>query len=142
MNTRSNRNRMLLGASAALLATVLLHGVDHALQERGVAALTTEVLIGGTVNAALAVIAFVLARRDNPRAPAVAAGVGTYLVVGVSAAHFAPHWSALSDPYADLDLGFLSWAAAGAEVGAAAVLAAVGLAVLRRQRVIGQAAPG
>ena len=142
MNTYSNRNRMLLGASAALLAAVLAHGVDHSLQERGVGALTTEVLIGGSVNAALAVIAFVLARRNHPRAPAVAAGVGTYLVVGVSAAHFAPHWSALSDPYADLDLGFLSWAAAAAEVGAAAVLAAVGLAVLRQQRVMGQAAPG
>jgi hypothetical protein len=85
---------------------------------------------------------FALALRDNPRAPAAAAGIGAYLVVGVTAAHFAPHWSAFSDPYADLDLGFLSWAAAAAEVGAAAVLAAVGVAALRQRRPVSQAAPG
>jgi hypothetical protein len=142
MNTHRTGNRMLLAASTALLAGVALHGVDHALQERGIGALTSEVRVGGLVNATLAAIAFVLALRDHPRAPVVAAGVGAYLVVGVSAAHFAPHWSALSDPYADLDLGFLSWAAAFAEVGAAAVLAAVGVAVLRQRRVVSQAAPG
>src|SRR5688500_11779565 len=142
MTTHPTGKRMLLAASTAPLAGVALHGVDHALQERGIGALTTEVRVGGLVNATLAVIAFVLALRDHPRAPAVAAAIGAYLVVGVSAAHLAPHWSALSDPYADLDLGFASWAAAFAEIGAAAVLAAVGLAVLRQRRVVSQAAPG
>jgi hypothetical protein len=142
MNTHPTGNRLLLVASAALVASVALHGVDHALQERGVGALTTEVFVGGLVNAALAVSVFALALRAHPRAPAVAAAVGAYLVVGVSAAHFAPHWSALSDPYADLDLGFVSWAAAFAEVGAAAVLAAVGVAVLRQRRMVSHAAPG
>ena len=135
MDTHSPGSRMLVLASAALLATVALHGADHLLQERGIEALTTEVKVGGFINAALAALAFVLARREHPRAPVVAAAVGIYLVVGVSAAHFAPQWSALSDPYAELDLGFASWAAAIAEVGAAAVLAAVGLAVLRQRRV-------
>ena len=135
MDTHSPGSRMLVLASAALLATVALHGADHLLQERGIEALTTEVKVGGFINAALAALVFVLARREHPRAPAVAAAVGIYLVVGVSAAHFAPQWSALSDPYAELDLGFASWAAAIAEVGAAAVLAAVGLAVLRQRRV-------
>jgi hypothetical protein len=142
METHRTGNRMLLVASAALLAAVAGHGADHALQERGVWVLTTEVLLGGAVNAGLALIAFALALRDHPRAPAVAAAVGAYLVVGVSAAHFAPHWSAFSDPYADLDLGFVSWAAAVAEVGAAAMLAIVGLTVLRRRRVVSQVAPG
>jgi hypothetical protein len=90
----------------------------------------------------LAALVFWLALRDHRRAPLLAAGVGAYLVLGVSAAHFAPHWSAFSDPYADADLGFLSWAAAAAEVGAAAVLAVVGVAVLRGRRVVGQVAPG
>ena len=142
MNTHQAGNRLLLGASAALLAAVALHGVDHSLQERGVGALTTEVFVGGIVNATVAVIAFVLALRDHPRAPGVAAFVGVYLAVGVTAAHFAPHWSAFSDPYADLGLGFLSWAAAIAEVVAAAVLAAVGFAVLRQRRPLGRPAPG
>jgi hypothetical protein len=127
---------MLVVASAGLLAGVALHGADHALQERGVGALTTEVFVGGLVNAALAVIAFAFALRAHPSAPAVAAFVGAYLVVGVSAAHFAPHWSAFSDPYADLNLGLVSWAAAVAEVVAAAGLAAVGIAQLRRRRMV------
>ena len=142
MNARRPGNHLLLVASAALLGTVAAHGVDHALQERGVGALTTEVFLGGLVNAALAVIVFVLALRDHPRAPAVAAGVGAYLAAGVTAAHFAPHWSAFSDPYGDLDLGFVSWAAAFAEVAAAAVLAATGIAVLRQRRMVSQAAGG
>jgi hypothetical protein len=142
MNTHRTGNRMLLGASAALLAAVALHGVDHSLQERGVGALSTEVFVGGIVNATLAVIVFAMALRGHPRAAGVATAVGAYLVVGVTAAHFAPHWSALSDPYADLDLGFLSWAAAAGEVAAAAVLAAVGFAALRQRRFVGQAAPG
>jgi hypothetical protein len=142
MNESSTGNRLLLATSAALLAGVALHGVDHALQERGVWALSTEVMVGGVVNAVLAVSVFALAWRRHPRAAAAAAGVGVYLVVGVTAAHFVPHWSAISDPYADLDLGFVSWAAAFAEVGAAAVLAAAGLAVLRQRRVVSQTAPG
>lgn len=142
MNTDQPANRLLLGASAALLAAVGLHVLDHSLQERGVGALTTEVFVGGLINAALAVSAFVLVLRNHPRAPGVAAFVGVYLAVGVTAAHFAPHWSAFSDPYADLGLGFLSWAAAIAEVATAAMLAAVGFAALRQRLPVGRAAPG
>ena len=137
-----NTHRMLVLAAGALLLTVALHGVDHTLQERGVGALTTEVRIGGFVNAVLAVVAFVLALRDHPRAAAVAAGVGAYLFTGVVAAHFAPHWSALSDPYADVGLPWYSWAAAGAEAGAAAVLAVAGVVALRRRRVLAGAGLG
>ncbi len=135
-------HRMLVGASAALLVGVGVHGVDHALQERGIGALTTEVRLGGFVIAALAVLVFVLARRDHPRAPLMAAAVGAYVALSVSASHFAPHWSALSDPYSDLDLGLVSWAAAAFEVACAAVLAAVGVAVLRRRRTTGRPAMG
>ena len=126
--------RLLIAAGAGLLLTVALHGIDHALQERGVGALTVEVRAGGAVNALLAVMAFVLALRDHPRAPQVGAFVGGYMAVGVTAAHFAPHWSALSDPYSDLDLGVVSWAAAVSEVLAGAVLFAAGIAVLRQRR--------
>lgn len=140
--TSPTGHRLLLGASAALLVAVAVHGVDHALQERGVGALTTEVFVGGTINAVLAALAFAMALRGHPRAPLAAAGIGAYLAIVVTAAHFAPHWSAFSDPYADLDLGVLSWAAAGLEVAAAAALAAVGVAVLRRRRTTDRLALG
>jgi hypothetical protein len=142
MDMQRSEARMLLAASAALLAGVVLHGADHVLQERGVAALTTEVRMGGFANAVLAVFVFVLALRSHPRAPVVAAAAGTYLVVGVSAAHFAPHWSAFSDPYAEANLGLVSWAAAAAEVAAAAGLAAVGFTLLRRRRAMAGVAAG
>jgi hypothetical protein len=142
MNTRRAEHRLLVAASAALVAGVAIHGIDHALQERGIGALSTEVFIGGLVNFALTGLVFLLALRDHPRAPAVCAAVGTYLVLGVSAAHFAPHWSAFSDPYSELDLGLVSWVAAAIEVGAAAALAAVGFALLRRRRRLRQVVPG
>ena len=144
MDTRTDTtppgHRMLLAASAALLFSVAVNGLDHLLQDRGISALTTEVRIGGFVNAAIAIVVFVLARRADPRAPAAAAAVGAYIAVGVFAAHFLPHWSALSDPYADAYLGLVSWAAAGFEVACAVVLAAVGFVVLRRRRMAGHLA--
>lgn len=142
MKTRSPGIPMLVAASAALAGAVLLHGIDHSLQERGVGALSTEVFVGGIVNAALAGFVLVLALRDHPRAPLAAAAIGGYLAIVVLAAHFAPHWSAFSDPYSELDLGFVSWAAAGLEVAAAIVLSAVGLAVMRQRRPASRPAPG
>ena len=141
MDTRTQGNRLLIAASAALVGAVVLHGADHVLQERGVDALTTQVRVGGFINAALAVIVLVMALRDHPRTPLVAAAVGAYLVVGVTAAHFAPHWSSFSDPYSEVDLGFVSWAAAAIEVAAAAALSAVGFAVMRQRRTLAEAAP-
>ena len=135
-------HRLLVGASAALLLSVALHGIDHALQDRGIGALSAEVMVGGIVNAALAVLVLVLALRAHPRAPLIAAAVGAYMAIGVTAAHFAPHWSALSDPYSELSLGAVSWAAAGFEVACAAALAAVGMAVLRRRRTADRLALG
>jgi hypothetical protein len=125
----------LILANLLLTATVLAHGVDHALQERGVGALTTEVRIGGFVNASLAGLTLVLALRRSQRALVVSAVAGVSILLGVVSAHFAPHWSALSDPYSGLGLGALSWVAAGAEAAAAAGLAVVAISALRgRQR--------
>jgi hypothetical protein len=142
IETDRTGRRLLVAAGAGLVFAVALHGADHALQERGIGALTTEVRLGGFANAAAAVLALWLALRDHPWAPQVCAFVGGYIAVGVTAAHFAPHWSALSDPYADLDLGPVSWAAAGLEVLAAAALCAAGVAVLRRRRASVTAATG
>ena len=139
-DTTPTGQRILLFASAALLFGVAVHGLDHVLQDRGIGALTTEVRIGGFVNALAAVLVFVLARRADPRAPVAAAAVGAYIALGVVAAHFLPHWSALSDPYAGANLSVVSWAAAGFEAACALALAAVGLAVQRRRRMAGHLA--
>jgi hypothetical protein len=77
----------------------------------------------------------VLAWRRSERALVVSALAGVWIALGVVSAHFAPHWSALSDPYSGLGLGAVSWVAAGAEAVAAVGLAVVAISALRgRQR--------
>lgn len=117
-------------AATAFLAANVLHTLDHLRQ--GTADLATEVLAGGTVLSALAVLTLVLALRRHPRAPLWAAVVGTWSALGVIASHVAPHWSAFSDSYFEVHADVLSWVVMLAEVAAAAYLGLVGFRELRR----------
>jgi hypothetical protein len=117
-------------AAAAFVAANVLHTLDHLRQ--GTGDLATEVLAGGTVLSVLAVLTLVLAVRHHPRAPLWAAVVGTWSALGVIASHVAPHWSAFSDSYFEIDADALSWVVMLAEVAAAAWLGFVGFRALRR----------
>ena len=117
-------------AAATFVAANLLHTLDHLRQ--GTAGLATEVLAGGTVLSALAALTLVLALVGHPRAPLWAAVVGAWSALGVLASHAAPHWSAFSDPYAQIHADALSWVVMLAEVAAAAWLGYVGFRMLRR----------
>jgi hypothetical protein len=114
-------------AAAAFVAANALHTLDHLRQ--GTGDLATEVLAGGTVLSVLAVLTLVLALRHHPRAALWAAVVGTWSALGVLASHVAPHWSALSDSYFEINADALSWVVMLAEVLAAACL---GLVAFRR----------
>jgi hypothetical protein len=118
-------------AATAFVAANVLHTLDHLRQ--GTGDLATEVLAGGTVLSSLAVLTLALALRRHPRAPLWAAVVGTWSALGVIASHIAPHWSAFSDSYFEIDADALSWAVMLAEVAAAAYLGLVGFRELRRQ---------
>ncbi len=117
-------------AAAAFVAANALHTLDHLRQ--GTGGLATEVLAGGTVLSALAVLTLVLALLHHPRAPLWAAVVGTWSALGVVASHVAPHWSAFSDSYFEIHADALSWVVMLAEVAAAAYLGFVGFRELRR----------
>jgi hypothetical protein len=117
-------------AAAAFVAANVLHTLDHLRQ--GTGDLATEVLAGGTVLSFLAVLTLVLAVRHHPRAPLWAAVVGTWSALGVLASHVAPHWSAFSDSYFEIDADALSWVVMLAEVAAAAWLGFAGFRALRR----------
>jgi hypothetical protein len=121
-------------AAAAFVAANALHTLDHLRQ--GTRDLATEVLAGGTVLSVLAVLTLVLALRHHPRAALWAAVVGTWSALGVLASHVAPHWSALSDSYFEINADALSWVVMLAEVLAAACL---GLVAFRR---LGRSAGG
>jgi cephalosporin-C deacetylase-like acetyl esterase len=114
----------LAGAAALFLAANLLHTLDHV--RTGLDRLTPEILGAGTVLTVATVLALVLALRHDARSPVICAGVGLGGALGVAAAHLAPHWSALSDPYPDLGLDALSWAVMLAEIAAGIVLAVAG----------------
>jgi hypothetical protein len=118
----------LMVANLVLLATVLAHGVDHALiQERGVGALSFEVMLGGVSITAVAAASLMVALRGDRRAPLVALLAGPWVAAAVIVGHFVPHWSEFSDPYKDADLEAISYVLALATAAAGAALAAVGV---------------
>ena len=128
----SARHRVdaLTAASVAFALTILAHGADHIRQ--GTDSLTAEVYWGGAVLALINFTIIGLAITRHPRAPLLCAAVGAWTAFAVSAAHLAPHWSAFSNPYPDLSLDALSWVAMLSEVVAAAAMAGVAIAALRR----------
>jgi hypothetical protein len=130
--TARERLSPLAIANLVLLAAMALHAADHVRQ--GTGSLTPEVFWGGAVLGVVALATLGLTLRDHPSAPLVAAVVGLWIAAGVSASHLAPHWSAFSDPYADIGVDAWSWAAALAEVGAALAFALIGIRELRRLR--------
>jgi hypothetical protein len=125
------RRDPLLLVSAALVVVNALHGVDHVRQ--GLGRLTFEVMAGGLGLLLLALVPLALTLRGHRLAPLAAAVVGLWTVFAVAASHLAPHWSALSDPYADNDLDVVSWSLMLAVIAVAAVLGAIGLGTSRRR---------
>jgi hypothetical protein len=122
----------LTTAAALFVGTNVVHSLDHARQ--GFDRLSTEIVVAGSLLTVGAVVALVLALRADRRAPVVCLAVGVSGMLGISASHLAPHWSALSDPYPDLSLDVLSWAVMLAELTTAAALAAVSARELPRRR--------
>ncbi len=125
------RDSFLVAANLVLLATVLLHGVDHTLiQERGVGALSFEVMLGGMSITAAAALSLAFSLRGDRRAPLVALLAGPWVATAVIVGHFIPYWSQFSDPYEAADLEAISYvlalatAAAGLALGAVALRAA------------------
>jgi hypothetical protein len=117
--------RPLITASIAFVVANLLHTADHFRQ--GVGALSTEILVAGSGLTLGAVLVLALVLRGHPRAAMSAVVLGFSGVVGILAAHVAPHWSALSDPYPEINADALSWIVMLIEVGTAAALGIAGL---------------
>jgi hypothetical protein len=119
-------------AHIAFIATLVLHDTDHLRQTRGIRGTPSAVFWAGTALALVAFASFVLTMMRHPRAAGVATGVGFVAAFGAASSHLAPHWSALSDPYAELSLDAWSWVVMVAEVAAGFVLGVVGLRTLRQ----------
>lgn len=117
--------RLLVVANTVLVVVVLLHGLDHLLQDRGVGALNLEVRLGGFTIGAIAGLSLAVAWRRHGQASLVALLAGPWVAVLVVAGHFVPHWSEFSDPYADAGLGPVSYAVAAATAAAGIAVGAI-----------------
>jgi hypothetical protein len=118
------RGRALTFANMVLLATVLFHVADHGLiQERGVGALSFEVVLGGMVITATATASLLVALRGDRRAPLVALLSGTWVATTVALGHFTGSWAGeFSDSYGEAGLGAISYVAALSVVAAGVAL--------------------
>ena len=123
-------DRRLRTAGLVFTAGFLAHNADHA--RRGVDAVTDHVVWAGTTVAVVAAVALTLVFTRHVLAPAVAMAAGFSIVLGVSASHLLPEWSALSDSLAQGDVDALTWAAVMAEIAGALLLCLAGLQIVRR----------
>lgn len=124
-------SRQLPWAAVALLASVLLHDLDHLRQGRSIERLVVAIGVIGDI----AVITMVaLAIRGSRWTPHAAVLVGSANVLGFIAVHVFPDWGPLSDGYPDLPVDGLSWAIVYIPMAAALWLGITGLAALRSPR--------
>ena len=112
--------RALLPPALAWVAADIAHLLDHIRQDRELPAEVTLVGTTGYVATTLLLV-LILRRHDLARPYAVFFGVSAML--GFLLVHVLPQWSAISDPYGDLDTDALNWLLVVAPMAAAAWLA-------------------
>jgi hypothetical protein len=127
-------DRALRVTSVVFVVALLVHGADHV--RRGIDVMTTQVLAGGTLQFALALVAVALVFRRHHAAAAVAAAVGFGSALGFVSAHLLPHWGAFSDAYVGSPVApgvtAFSWVTALLEIAADVAFGWAGVIALRR----------
>lgn len=116
-------------AAVAFAIGFTVHGLDHL--RRGMSASPPFIMVGGTVQGLFVVLAVTLVLMRRPRAPlaAIAVGFGSALVF--TYAHLLPTFlpgyqdSFISPPH--INVTWLSWFSAVAEIGTGIVFGLVGL---------------
>ena len=128
MATRTEASRPLLWPALALLASIVLHDLDHLRQGRSIEPLVVGIGVIGDV-AILATVALVI--RGHRLAPLAATLIGFANFFGFIAVHVVRDWGPLSDGYPGLPVDGLSWAIVFIPMAAGLWL---GLAGLRERR--------
>lgn len=128
----ASRRRRLVAADLLLVALLVVHTLDHALRQS--APVPSETTAAGAAGFGAAVVVLGLALAGHRAAPAATAVVGLATAAGFVAVHLVPEWSAFSQPYADIDVDAVSWAAMLVPAAAAALVGLVGLRGARERR--------
>jgi len=126
----ATRERHLRVAAVAFAVGSALHVIDHL--RRGQGSITETLYVLGNAALVLQVATIVLVLTRHRVAPVVATGAGFGLAVGFAAAHWLPHWSAMSDPVWEIGDGrWFSYIASSTEIAGALAVGITGLAVVR-----------
>jgi len=124
------KERHLRIAAIAFAIGSGLHVIDHL--RRGQGSITETLYVLGNAALVLQVVTIVLVLVGHRLAPIVATGAGFGLAIGFAAAHWLPHWSAMSDPVWEIADGrWFSYLASTAEILGALAVGIPGLAVVR-----------
>ena len=125
-------DRRLRTAAWLFAGGSLIHVVDHL--RRGQGSVTEVLYVLGNVALVLQIVTIMLVLTRHRLAPLVAVVVGFQLAIGFTAAHWLPHWSAISDPVWKIgSLRWFSYVASIAEIVGALALAATALTIVRRR---------
>lgn len=130
----------LTAAAWIFIGSLLLHNADHA--RRGLSVTGEGVIWGGTILLVLSAAMLTLVFTGHPLAPMAATAIGGAAAIGVSASHLLPDWGPLSEELAAADVDAFTWVAVASEIGAGALLAAVGFGIVRANGFATRAAPG
>jgi hypothetical protein len=132
------QSQAFLRASAlAFLLGWGLHVIDHL--RRGMSASPMFIMVGGTVQAVIVVLAIAMILRGHARAPeaAIFTGLGSALVF--TYAHLLPNfWPAYQDSFISgprINVTWFSWVTALSEIGTGLLLAIAGARAMRVRRV-------
>jgi hypothetical protein len=120
--------KRLLWPNVLLVATMLLHDLDHVRQGRDI----EPAVIGiGIVGDVIALTSLALAITRHPLAPTAAVLVGFGTALGFLVVHILPDWGPLSQGYPGTPVDALSWVAAIVPILLAAWLGLAGLRATR-----------
>jgi hypothetical protein len=108
-----------------------IHVADHL--RRGQGSISETLYALGNTALVLQVVTITLIATRHRLAPMVAAVAGPSLAIGFFAAHWLPHWSAVSDPVWEVtSIRWLSVIASIVEIVGALMVGAAGLSIVMR----------
>lgn len=110
-------------AAGGLFALTVLHDLDHVRQGRELPVVLNVIGALGTLGA-LGLFLW-SALRDDKNLARAAEVFGFTTVLGLVVIHVLPHWSAVSDPYAEAGVDALSWLSLAAFIAGGMGLAVV-----------------
>ena len=130
--SQSRARHVLIAANLLLVALLIVHTLDHLMRQE--AQVPSGTATAGTAGFVAALLVLGLALAGHRLAPAATALVGLATAAGFVAIHVLPDWSAISQPYSDIDVDGLSWVAMIVPAVAAAGVGAIGVQAVRSQQ--------